>query len=152
MVIATTGGNNLHPILSYHPTFVITGRANGAQLVEATLNDFMLPEEFIGAVCGVLRRHGRSVVTVGDMVDGLQRLSGGETQSLQQAGVIAIHVADSLQHAVPEGKPYARLWSGQERVDDIIRDGGDIGQHYATAQATAVVAPILSKRSVENDQ
>lgn len=142
----------LPPVLNYQPTYVVTGRDDGAKLIEATLNDFMLPEEFINATCGVLQRLGYEIRTVGDMVDRLQKLQPRDHDALQQAGVLNVFVAGEDQPHPPEGKPYARVWSWREPVDGLMRVAVNVAKMYQTAQTATIpiTAPILSKQIAED--
>ena len=142
----------LPPILNYRPTYVVTDRDEGAKLVEATLNDFMLPEEFINATCGVLQRLGYDIRTVGDMVDRLQKLQPRDHNALQQAGVLNVYVVGDGQPHPPEGKPYARVWSWREPVDGLMRIAVNVAKMYETAptELVPITAPILGKQIAED--
>lgn len=143
---------NLPPILNYQPTYAVTGKQDGAKLVEATLNDFMLPEEFINATCGVLQRRGHNIRTVGDMVDKLQHLSIEDHEALKQAGVLNVYIVGEGQPMPPDGKPYARVWSWREPVDGLMRVAVNVAKMYQSAPTAPVpiTAPILGKQIAED--
>ena len=141
-----------YPILNYQPTYVVTGKDQGANLLEATLNDFMLPEEFINATCGVLQRRGYKIYTVGDLVEKLQHLTGEDNVALKQAGILNIFVVGQGKPAPPEGKPYARVWSWREPVDGLMQVAVDVAKMYRTTPSAVVpiTAPILGKKIAED--
>ena len=142
----------LPPILNYQPTYVVTSKDEGAKLIEATLNDYMLPEEFINATCGALQRLGYDIKTVGDMVDKLQDLKPKDHDALKQAGVLNVYVVGSGQPSPPEGKPYARVWSWREPVDGIMHVAVNVARMYETARTATVpiTAPVFGKQIMED--
>lgn len=142
----------LPSLLNYQPTYVVTGLDEGAKLVEATLNDFMLPEEFINVTCGVLQRLGYIISTVGDMVLRLQHLQPKDHDALKQAGVLNVYVVGEGQPHPIDGKPYARVWSWREPVDGLMRVAVNVAKMYQTANSATIpiTAPILSKQIAED--
>jgi hypothetical protein len=144
--------SQLPPILNYQPTYAVTGREDGAKLVEATLNDFMIPEEFINAACGVLQRRGHPIKTVGDLVERLQHLDSGDHDALKQAGILQVYIVGDGQPMPSEGKPYARVWSWREPVDGLMRIAVNVAKMYQTTPSAAVpiTAPILSRQIAED--
>ena len=140
------------PIINYQPTYVVTGSANGVVLIEATLDDFMLPEEFVSVVCGVFHRRGYGVETIGDMVEQLRRLTAEDSESLRQVGAQSVLVVIAQQAQQTEGKPYARVWTWKEPVSGIIRAAADAAKLYGTVSPvpTPLTTPILGKQIPED--